>query len=69
MKQDTMCYGAKMPDDIGYFAVAIDKDKPEYRKSMAKDISKWIRMGAIVERIPWAQAKESFIKYCESRES
>jgi hypothetical protein len=61
--KNIMCYAAKMPDDVGYFAIAVDN--PEHKKSLAKDIAGWIKEGAYVERVPIDKAKEGFIKYCE----
>jgi hypothetical protein len=61
MSDNIMCYAAKMPSEVEYFGVAVDK--PECKKYLAKDIADWIKRGAIVEHVPLAVANDSLQRY------
>lgn len=51
-------------NERGTFAVA--RDLPESAKETAKDVARWIRAGAQVERIPLKQAVDELNAYIEA---
>lgn len=57
-----MCYVAADPAQPGA-AWAYCLDTPRYAKDTARDIARWVRDGAVVQRVTPAVAREMLIKW------
>lgn len=59
---DEYAYVAADPDQPGA-AWGVCSDRPEYKKDTAKDLARWLRQGAIIERVTVTRAREMLAKW------
>ena len=56
-----MAYAARFPGTTGYGAITADM--PEYANYTAKEIARWLKDGAIVERVSVDVARDGILEY------
>lgn len=62
MVEEQMAFVAEDPQQPGA-AWAIAADNPATKDHNDKEIASWLRAGAIVRRVPSAEAKEMFLRW------
>jgi len=63
--ENVFCYAAAQPGMPGFCAVAVDR--AEYKGDTAKDVSRWVRKGYTVTRVPVAEAQAGLNEYLAAR--
>lgn len=65
MSDEDMCYAARFPGKPGYGAVTVDM--PERRNETARDVAKWMRQGATIDRVTVEQARIGLKEYIDAK--